>query len=95
MNINGKNGPTLKQVFTCENCKWLGNSVLGGMTGRKPFKCFNAEISKYDSNLNIMLGNISEELITPKFCPFLLKKIRNEKLKEIENEYRRIKKTST
>ena len=95
MNINGKDGPTLKKIFTCDRCKWLGNSVLGSMGGRKPFKCFHDEILiKYNSSFNLMNGDIGEDLITPEICPYLIKRTRTEKLKEIENEYRGIKKTS-
>ena len=37
-----------------------------------------------------MKGDIGDELITPEeFCPYLLKKSRNEKLKEIDYEYKR------
>jgi len=87
MNINGKDGPTLKQVFTCEECKWLGPSLFSGY-GKNSFHCFNNEfVEKYNSNFNLMNGDIGDEMITPEFCPSLIKRMRNEKLKEL-NEYR-------
>jgi hypothetical protein len=95
LNINGNDGPSLKKFFTCENCKWLSNSVLGMGGGSKPFKCFHDEIiRKYDSSFNLMLGDISEEMITPEICPYLIKKMRNEKLKELY-EHRGTEETST
>ena len=88
MNINGKDGPTLKKIFTCKGCKHLSNSVLGGLNG-KPFKCFHNDlVMKYNTSFNLMMGDIGYEQITPENCPFLIKKMRNEKLKEID-EYRR------
>ena len=88
MNINGKDGPTLKRLFICEECKWLGPSVFSGY-GKYPFHCFNEESPrKYNSNFNLMKGDIGDDMITPEFCPYLIKQMRNEKLKEI-NEYRR------
>ena len=92
MNINGNDGPTLKKVFSCDGCKWLSNSVLGG---QKPFKCFHDElITKYNTSFNLMLGDIGNELITPEICPYLMKKMRAEKLKELY-EYRGNDKEST
>jgi hypothetical protein len=89
LNINGKDGPTLKHIFTCEGCKYLSNSVLGGWTGKYPFKCFHDELANgYNTSFDLMMGNIGEELITPENCPYLIKRMRTEKLKEI-NEYRR------
>lgn len=86
MNINGNDGPTLKNVFTCKNCKFLINAVLGS---KKPYKCFNDDnIKNYHLGFSFMLGDIGDELITPDFCPFLIKKMRTEKLKELD-EYRR------
>jgi hypothetical protein len=87
-------GPTLKKVFTCENCKWLSNSVLGGLNG-KPFKCFHDDLANgYNTSFDLMKGDIGEELITPENCPYLIKKLRTEKLKEI-NEYRRTEENIT
>jgi hypothetical protein len=89
LNINGKDGPTLKQIFTCDDCKWLGNSVLGSLHGKYPFKCFHDNfVNGYNTSFDLMMGNISSELITPENCPYLMKKMRTEKLKDI-NEYRR------
>lgn len=94
MNFDGKDGPTLKKVFSCEGCKWLSTSIPGGLSGRKPFKCFHDKIiKKYDNSFNLMLGDIGDELITPEICPYLMKKMRTEKLKELY-EYRGNDKTS-
>lgn len=86
MNINGTDVPTLKKVFTCEGCKWIINAVIGS---NKPYKCFHDEnIINYNKGYQYMLGDVGSELITPEFCPYLVKKLRTEKLKEI-NEHRR------
>lgn len=81
MNINGDEGPKLKYIFTCENCKYLGKSVLGKL-GKFENRCF---FYKNEDNklINLMDGNIGIEKITPDFCPFLIKKMRIEKLKEL------------
>lgn len=70
MNINGnKEGPVLKKVYSCEECKyfseyrWLENRCLHPIL-----------VNKY-SGLDI---NRSKE--TPVFCPFLIKEMRKEKL---------------
>lgn len=87
LTINGKEGPTLKHIFTCEECKWLGPAVFSGY-GKHPFHCFSNElIQKYNSNFDLMKGDIGDEMITPEFCPYLIKKMRNEKLKLLY-EYR-------
>ena len=84
MNPNGIDGPTLKKLFTCENCKWLSNSVLGGLSGKKPFKCYHDSfVNGYNTSFDLMMGNIGEDLITPENCPYLIKKMREEKLKEL------------
>ena len=86
MNINGKDGPTLKQIFTCDGCKYLGLSAFGSY-GKKPFKCFHDKfIASYTTSFHLMTGEIGEDQITPESCPFLLKKIRNEKLKELNEQ---------
>jgi len=74
LNINGKNGPTLKKEFSCEGCKWLG-ADYGIIPGKK---CLH--------NSKIFGNKLYSHLKTPFWCPFLLTKIRNEKLKEIENK---------
>lgn len=83
MNINGNEGPTLKKIFTCEDCKYLGKSVLG-LLGRKPHKCYYYDKeSGTVRDLKLIDGDIDVSKITPDFCPFLLKMNRFEKLKEI------------
>jgi len=97
LNPNGIDGPTLKQIFICEGCKWLSMSILGSLSGTFPFKCFHNELlpgGRYDNQFNLLKGDIGIELITPDWCPYLLKKIRTEKLKELNNEYRRTEETS-
>ena len=86
MNINGKEGPTLKKLFTCEYCKYLGSSVLGNL-GRKQYKCYYNKETKTDTikNLKLIDGDIDSSKITPDFCPFLIKELRFEKLNELRN----------
>lgn len=84
MDINGKEGPTLKKLFSCEGCKYLGKSVLGDL-GRKPYKCyFNDEQDKVVRNLKLIDGNIDSSKNTPEFCPFLIREMRFEKLNELK-----------
>jgi len=83
MNINGNEGPTLIKVFTCEGCKYLGNSVLG-VIGRKQYRCYyNKEQKSSVKDFKLIDGDIDSSKITPEFCPLLLKKNRFEKLKKI------------
>lgn len=86
MNLyGGKNGPSIKRVHTCKGCKWLSNKNQY----YKKKSCLHPDIiNKNKSNIiyDIFLGNISDELITPSFCPYLLSKIRKEKLKKINNK---------
>ncbi len=81
MNINGKDGPTLKKIFTCEGCKYLSDSV--SIYYKKPHKCYHPNIfnSKSFNNMN---GDIDINMITPDFCPFLIKEMRFEKLNELK-----------
>ena len=93
MNINRKDGPTLKNVFTCKDCKWLIRAVLGST---KPYKCFHDNnIKEYSNSFEYMLGDVGDELITPGICPYLIKRMRIEKLKNINYEYRRTEETIT
>ena len=85
LNINGDDGPILKKFFTCDNCKFLGNSAVSFSTN--PYKCYYDDVLKKDlSSFKLMWGDIGENKITPLFCPFIIKKIRNEKLKEINEK---------
>ena len=85
MNINGEDGPIMKKIFTCEKCKYLSKAVLGV---KKPYKCFYDLIVKGKISFDLMNGDIGTDMITPNFCPFLIKKLRNEKLKEIDEKNR-------
>ena len=85
LNINGTDGPVLKQIFTCDSCRYLSKSAFGQYNKKTPYKCYHDDIMKdTKSNMNIMIGDISADKITPEFCPFLVKKMRNEKLKELD-----------
>lgn len=82
LNINGKNGPNLKNIFSCENCKYLGKSAFNI---NKPYKCYHDDaFLSGKTSYELMKGDIDENKITPDFCPFLVKQMRNEKLKEIK-----------
>lgn len=83
MNPDGNDGPSVKSVFSCADCKFLGDAIL--MYGKNPYKCFHDDALRYNT-LNIVNGDISKDKITPSFCPLLMKKLRAEKLKEINNE---------
>ena len=82
MNINGKEGPTLKKIFTCEDCKYLGKSVLGAL-GRRQYKCYYNKESGSVKDLKLIDGDIDSSKVTPDFCPFLIKEMRFEKLNEL------------
>ena len=84
LNINGTDGPVLKQIFTCDSCKYLSRSAFG-YYGKNPYKCYHEDIMGAKiNNINIMIGDIAIDKITPEFCPFLMKKMRNEKLKKLD-----------
>jgi hypothetical protein len=88
LNINGNDGPTLKKVFTCEDCKWLSKASFNG------FICLHSDLVLNKTSFQLMLGSINNDKITPKNCPYLKQKERVEKLKQLY-EYRRNDKTST
>jgi hypothetical protein len=84
LNINGREGPILKKVFTCDGCKWFGDAALS--VGRKKYRCNHySVIHGKSTSFELMMANIDFERITPDFCPFLMLKMRNEKLKELNN----------
>lgn len=85
MNSNGKDGPTLKKIFSCEKCKYLSKATLNGVSSRYKYKCYHDNIISTSTRFDVMLGDISHNMITPDFCPFLMKMNRTEKLKEIKN----------
>jgi hypothetical protein len=77
LNDSGNEGPTIKKVFFCTDCKYFKKS-LGILSSR----CLHGNI---DKNIYFMVENIEKSDITPTFCPFLMRKMREEKLKEIED----------
>ena len=85
MDISGNEGPKIKKVFTCVGCKWLGKGE-GVYDNQKP-SCFHPDIvSKYTDQefiLKTFMGTLNKDLSTPIFCPYLIKKLRYEKLKEL------------
>jgi hypothetical protein len=77
------NGPTLIKVFTCEGCRYLSHNTLLG-----DYKCYHDKIIKKDlTSYSLLVGDIKYDKITPAFCPFLLRKIRSEKIKKINDKY--------
>ena len=82
MNLNGNEGPTLKKIFTCENCKFLSDASI---LHNYPYKCYHDEILRNGlTTIKLMTGNIGRDKITPLFCPYLIKQLRKEKLKALE-----------
>jgi len=87
VDINGNTGPEIKikKYFSCEGCQWLGN-VYGD---NQKYSCLHPDVtSNYKDDTEFMykifMGNIdNKDLKTPTFCPYLIKKLRLEKLKEI------------
>ena len=82
MNPDGNDGPSVKSVFSCADCKFLGKPVIGAYGG-VPYKCYHYDMIRDKSSPYLMTGNISLDKITPSFCPLLMKKLRTEKLKEL------------
>ena len=90
VNIDGIDGPILKKIFTCENCKFLGETTFSGYGVKNPYRCYHPDIIKDKLNATIIAtGDISDNKITPNFCPYILRKMRNEKLKELDEASKR------
>jgi hypothetical protein len=88
LKINGNDGPTLKKIFSCEGCKFLSDSPIYKMSKIKngnKHKCFHPDVIDTKNRIFLMIGDISDQMITPSFCPFMIKKSRTEKLKELNN----------
>ena len=86
VNIDGVDGPVLKKIFTCQDCKFLGETTFGNYGIKKPFRCYHPDIIKDKLNMTtIASGDIGSDKITPIFCPYIVRKMRNEKLKELDN----------
>lgn len=75
----GKNeGPKIKKTFVCEGCIWLSDiSIIS-----KQYFCVHPQMTIIDNDWRIF-NSIEENLLTPFTCPFLLKRMRKEKLNEI------------
>lgn len=82
MNINGRDGPILKKIFTCEKCIFLSNAFIT-LNNTMPYQCVHDSILK-NKYADLWTGDIDANKITPDFCPFLLSKTRFEKLKELK-----------
>ena len=87
MDITGNDGPKIKRTFTCKGCKWLGDVY----DKRDVRSCLHPDvISQYKSDsefiYKIFMGTLNSELKTPSFCPYLIKKLRYEKLKTIDDK---------
>lgn len=87
MDITGNAGPTIKKILICEGCQWL--SDIKGCEYKR-YSCLHPDvISKYkdDSEIvyKIFVGTLNKDLSTPMFCPYILKKMRLEKIKEIDD----------
>jgi len=80
VDINGNDGPSIKKTFSCENCKWLSETYT------EKYICFHPDNLSIDkiSIYDLFLGTIDKNLRTPTFCPYLIKKLRCEKLKELK-----------
>ena len=84
-------GPMIKKSFTCKGCKWLNNIYDDNSKLFNKNSCLHPEvISQYKTDsefiYKIFMGTLNENLETPSFCPYLLKKLRLEKLKTIDDE---------
>lgn len=79
-------GPIVKKFLTCDTCVHLKDATFSDF-GNMPYKCYHDGILKIDLNsYNLMRGDICKDKITPSFCPYLIKKLRLEKIKEIKND---------
>ncbi|MBN1214202.1 MAG: hypothetical protein JXA99_02045 [Candidatus Lokiarchaeota archaeon] len=79
VNESGNNGPTIRKVFFCTDCKYLkdGGAIINS-------KCMHDDILNKDlSSWSFLVGEIKPDKMTPSICPFLMQKMREEKLKEI------------
>ncbi len=86
MNITGNTGPRIKKNFTCEGCDFLSSYPYESNYIKR--SCLHPDVlSKYkndgDMIMKIFVGNLDSDLKTPLFCPYLIKKLRYEKLKNI------------
>jgi hypothetical protein len=86
LDIDGNAGPKIKKIFTCEGCEYLSSYPYGDNYIKR--SCLHPDVlSKYGGDSQIMMrvfvGNIDSNLTTPMFCPYLIKKLRYEKIKEI------------
>ena len=81
--LEGIDGPSLIKIFSCENCRFLGKSTV--VLNKLTYKCLHNDVIKSNmSTYSILTGNIGKEKITPYFCPYIFKKDRYEKLKQLK-----------
>jgi len=79
----GNDGQKLKKIMSCDGCKYLSDSRI--LFGNYPYKCYQDDILKTKLNsYDLMNGDIEKSKTTPDFCPYLMKKLRNEKIKELK-----------
>ena len=78
MDINGNDGPTLvvTKKFYCTGCKWVTHAIL------LPNGCVCSDVDWFGTMWGVN-NQLPKDLETPFWCPFLLKKLRKEKLKEL------------
>jgi len=77
-------GPSVKKFITCSGCIHLKDATFTDF-GNKPYKCFHDDIIKNSiTSYDIMKGDINANKITPSYCPFLVKKLRLEKIKNLK-----------
>lgn len=86
LNKDGINGPFLKELFSCEKCKYLSTSTLNQIDKHMPYKCTHDNIIKNQNTYRLMTGDINNYKITPDFCPFLIKVTRKEKINKINEK---------
>jgi hypothetical protein len=83
LNANGTDGPNLIKIFSCDNCRFLGSASVG--LYNSPYKCYHPDIIKTNrTSFTLMQGDIGKEKVTPDFCPYIFKKERYEKMKNIK-----------
>jgi len=83
LNDGGIDGPILMKVFSCKDCRFLGTAAVGMYN--YPYKCYHNDIIKTNrTSFTLMQGDIGKDKITPDFCPYIFKKERYEKMKNIK-----------
>lgn len=90
MNSGSNDGPSIKKILVCDGCKWLKKNhptPLINPFNRTKYFCYHPEMIFNSDNLrlDVLDENIKDNnLIKPPFnCPYVLKKLRQEKLNEL------------